>query len=141
MVNAIWSSDQYAIGGVLAARQYPVIDIANPHLYDGERFGHFTYQIPAPPGHYRVTLYLIEAFFGSESPRLDNNSRVFDVYANGQELLRNFNIFEKAGGSNKPVTESFHGLEPNAAGLIDLEFVPVKNYACVSAIEVTADSK
>jgi hypothetical protein len=117
------------------------MNIPDPHLYDGERFGHFTYQIPAAPGHYTVTLYFIEAFFGSESPRPDNNPRVFDVYANGQELLRNFNIFEKAGGSNKPLIETFRGLEPNAAGLIVLDFVPVKNYPCVSAIEVTDESQ
>jgi hypothetical protein len=137
----LWSSDQYAIGGVLAAHQYPVMNVPDPHLYDGERFGHFTYQIPAAPGHYTVSLYLIEAFFGSESPRPDNNPRVFNVYANGQELLRNFNIFEKAGGSNKPLVETFRGLVPNAAGLIVLDFVPVKNYPCVSAIEVTDESQ
>jgi hypothetical protein len=38
------------------------------------------------------------------------------------------------------VTETFHGIEPNAAGLIVLEFIPVKNYACVNAIEVTDES-
>ena len=31
-------------------------------------------------------------------------------------------------------------MEPNAAGLIVLSFVPVKNYACISAIEVTDES-
>ena len=55
-------------------------------------------------------------------------------------MLRNFDIFQKAGGPNKPVTETFHGIEPNAAGLIVLEFIPVKNYACVNAIEVTDES-
>jgi hypothetical protein len=56
-------------------------------------------------------------------------------------LLRNFNILAKAGKSNTPVTESFHGIEPNAAGQIVVSFVPIKNYACVSAIEVTDESQ
>ncbi len=67
--------------------------------------------------------------------------RVFDVYANGVALLRNFDILAKAGGPNKQVAETFRGIEPNAAGLIVMSFVPVKNYACVSAIEVTDESQ
>ena len=54
--------------------------------------------------------------------------------------MRRFDIFAKAGGPNKPVAETFKGIEPNAAGLIVLSFLPVKNYACVSAIEVTDES-
>jgi Malectin domain len=71
------------------------------------------------------------------APPENGPARVFDVYSNGESLLRNFDIFAEAGGPNKPVTETFRGIEPNAAGLIVLSFVPVKNYACVSAIEVT----
>lgn len=138
----LWSSDQYAIGGVLVAHQNEPVDAAvtDPHLYDGERFGHFTYQIPAAPGHYTVTLHFIEAYFGTEAARDDHGTRVFDVYANGQALLRNLDILERAGGTNKPITETFHGIEPNAAGLIVLDFIPVKNYACLDAIEVTDEA-
>lgn len=136
-----WSSDHYAIGGLLAAHQNPVVNIADPHLYDSERFGHFTYQIPVAAGHYTVTLHFVEGFFGSVSPQRDADPRVFDVYANGVALLRNFSILAKAGGPNKVLTEVFHGIEPNAAGLISLSFVPDKDYACVSAIEVTDESQ
>ncbi|MGA9671488.1 MAG: malectin domain-containing carbohydrate-binding protein [Terracidiphilus sp.] len=136
-----WSSDQYAIGGVLAAHQNPTVNVADPHLYDSERFGHFTYQIPVAVGHYTVTLHFVEGFFGSVSPQRDPDPRVFDVYANGVALLRNFSILAKAGGPNKALTETFHGIEPNAAGLIALSFVPDKDYACVSAIEVTDESQ
>jgi hypothetical protein len=136
-----WLSDQYAIGGLLAAHQNQVVNGADPHLYNGERFGHFTYQIPVAAGHYTLTLHFTEAFFGSESPRRDGAPRVFDVYANGAALLRGFDILEKAGEPNKVVTETFHGIEPNAAGVIALSFVPARDYACVSAIEVTDESR
>jgi hypothetical protein len=136
-----WSSDQYAIGGLLATHQNQVVNVADAHLYNGERFGHFTYQIPVAEGHYTVTLHFTEAFFGSENRRRDGAPRVFDVYANGAALLRSFNILEKAGGPNKVVTETFHGIEPNAAGVIALSFIPGEDYACVSAIEVTDESR
>jgi hypothetical protein len=133
----IWRSDQYAIGGLLATHRNPATNTNDVHLYDGERFGHFTYQIPVAAGRYTVTMHFTEAFFGSELAQHGESSRVFDVYANGVALMRNFNILEKASGPNKVVSETFRSIEPNAAGLIELSFVPDLNYACVSAIEVT----
>jgi hypothetical protein len=136
-----WGSDQYAIGGILASHQSLAETDSDAHLLDGERFGHFTYMMPVAPGHYTVTLHFTEAYFGTKEDVWGYRGREFDVYANGLALLRNFNILAKARESNKPVTETFHGIEPNAAGQIVLSFVPVKNYACVSAIEVTDDSQ
>ena len=137
----VWSADQYAIGGVLDTHQKSPVDTSDPHLFDGERFGHFTYQIPVAPGRYIVTLHFTEGFFGTvATPPPDGPGRVFDVYSNGQALLRKFDILGKAGGPNKPLQETFKGIEPNAAGLIVLSFIPIKNYACVSAIEVTEES-
>jgi hypothetical protein len=135
-----WSADQYAIGGLLATHQNPALEVADPHLYDGERFGHFTYQIPVAAGRYTIALHFTEAFFGSESLSHDSSARMFDIYANGTALLRNFSILEKARGPNRTVTETFHGIEPNAAGLIAISFVPDKDYPCVSAIEVTDEA-
>ena len=139
--GSVWGADQYAIGGVLDTHQKAPVDTSDPHLFDGERFGHFTYQIPVAPGRYTVTLLFTEGFYGTvASPPVNGPGRVFDVYSNGEALLRNFDIMRTARGPNKPVTETFKGIEPNAAGLIVLSFVPVKNYACVSAIEVTDES-
>ena len=136
--GSIWGADEYAIGGVLDTHQKTPVNTSDPHLFDGERFGHFTYQIPVAPGRYTVTLHFTEGFYGTVTAPPENGpARVFDVYSNGEVLLRNFDIFAEAGGPNKPVMETFRGIEPNAAGLIVLSFVPVKNYACVSAIEVT----
>jgi hypothetical protein len=93
------------------------------------------------PGHYTVTLHFIEDYFGTKEDVWGYNGREFDVYANGLALLRNFNILAKAGKPVKPVTETFRGIEPNAAGQIVVSFVPIKNYACVSAIEVTDEAQ
>ena len=119
------------------------VNTSDPHLFDGERFGHFTYQIPVAPGRYTVTLHFTEAYLRhcSCARPMPAHARVFDVYANGTALLRNFDILGKAGGPNKPVAETFRGIEPNAAGLIVMSFVPVRNYACVSAIEVTEEPR
>jgi len=36
--------------------------------------------------------------------------------------------------------KTFHNLEPDAQGKLNLSFVPVRDYACVNAIEVEDDS-
>ena len=138
----VWGPDQYAIGGVLDTHQKTPANITDPHLYDGERFGHFDYQIPVASGRYTVALHFTEGFYGTVMvPSGNRPARVFDVYSNGVALLRNFDIYGSAGGPNTPVTKTFRGVEPNAYGQIVLSFVPVENYACVSAIEVTDDSQ
>ena len=56
-------------------------------------------------------------------------------------LLRNFDFFKEAGGANRAVEKTFHALPASAAGKLVLTFVPIKNYACVNAIEVVDETK
>jgi hypothetical protein len=39
------------------------------------------------------------------------------------------------------VTWSAHGLEPDAQGKLNIALTPVRNYACVNAVEVLDESK
>jgi hypothetical protein len=88
-----------------------------------------------------VTLLFTEAWFGPGKPGAGGEgSRMFDVYCNGSTLLRNFDIYRAAGGGQKAIYKSFHGISPDAQGKIELSFVPVVNYACVNGIEVVDDS-
>ena len=65
--------------------------------------------------------------------------RIFDVYCNGQVLLKNFDVFKEAGGQNIAIDKVFHKILPNAQGKIVLSFHPVKDYACLSALEVVSE--
>jgi len=139
----VWSPDLYASQGRLALHNRPVELTADPGLYYGERYGHFTYAIPVATGRqYGLTLHFAETYFGPQNPGNGGaGSRVFDVYCNGVTLLRNFDIFKEAGGANRVVEKTFHGLPASAAGKLLLTFAPDKNYACVSAIEVVDETK
>jgi hypothetical protein len=131
-----WSADEYFLGGNSVLRRNPVLDAGERELYRGERYGHFAYHIPLAPGKYRLTLHFAETWFGTpESNRPAPGSRVFNVFANGVALLQNFEIAAKAG-LNRAYTATFDNLQPNAQGVLSLEFVPVRNYAEVNAIEV-----
>lgn len=137
----VWLPDRYFSRGQTVIRPEAIAGTPDPELYRGERFGHFTYTLPLARGRYAVRLRFNEAWFGPGLPGGGGpGSRLFDVFANGVALLRNFDIYQTAGGANRAIEKVFHGLEPNAQGKIDLSFVPVRNYACVAAIEVTDES-
>ncbi len=132
----LWAADEYYVGGNAVCRKSVVGDSQNS-LYQGERYGNFSYRIPVAPGKYRLTLHFAETWFGTpDSPEPALNSRIFNVFANGVALLRDYQIVKDAGESNRGVQKVFEDLQPNAQGLLVIEFTPVENYAEVNAIEV-----
>lgn len=148
----IWRSDRYYSGGQQAMHitRLPVSNTSDPDLYSSERFGNFNYALPVAPGKYALTLRFAETYWGAEtylpgvpdeagSPTGGVGNRVFDVYCNGVALLRNFDIVKEAGGPLRAVDRTFHNLQPNAQGKIILAFVPIHNYAKVTAIELVSE--
>jgi hypothetical protein len=134
-----WLPDRHFKGGRTIARPGAVAGTDEPELYEMERFGHFSYAIPVAPGRYTVTLKFAERFFGPTNPMANGKgvgSRVFNVYCNGQTLLKDFDIYKEAGGTNRAVVKKFTGLVPDAQGKLLLDFKPVANYALINAIEV-----
>jgi hypothetical protein len=131
-----WSADEYFLGGELVLRRNAVLDAREKTVYRGERYGQFAYHIPLALGKYRLTLHFAETWFGSpESGQPAAGARIFNVFANGVALLQNFEIAARAGVNHECIMV-FDNLQPNAQGLLSLEFVPVRNYAEVNAIEV-----
>jgi Malectin domain len=142
-----WSSDVYFKGGQLAGSEEAAFETDDPELYETERWGHFSYAIPVTPGEYKLTLHFIERGLnrtnqpgGSEAQQAVSapGERVFDVFCNGKAIVHHLNL-KKEAGENRPVIRRFSGLEPNAQGKLLLEFVPVSQYATVSAIEVVPE--
>ncbi len=131
-----WSADTYFRGGQLRATEETAAGTDEPDFYSSERWGHFSYAIPVPPGKYRLTLYFIERGpTGSHGQTAPGVMRLFDVSCNHTLLLHDVNLVKEAG-RNRPLVKKFSGLEANAQGKLLLEFVPTQGYATVSAIEV-----
>lgn len=136
-----WSPDDFFEGGRGMARQGTVEGASDPQIYARERYGNFTYAIPVAEGHYTVDLYFAESYWGPNGQGGGGvGSRVFDVYCNGTSLLRNFDMYKEAG-LHRQIVKTFDGLQPNAQGKLLLSFVPVKNYANISAIEVLDEGR
>lgn len=138
-----WGADMYFKGGQFTATEEAAIGTDDSELYSTERWGHFSYAIPVTPGKYTVALHFIERHFqsanhGQVSTDLyaSSGARLFNVFCNRKLVLREVNILEQAG-AGRPLVRIITGLEPDAQGKLLLEFVPLRNYATVTAIEVT----
>jgi len=136
-----WSPDNYFEGGQMAAYAAPVSGTDDPELYESERWGNFTYAVPVSPGKYSVTLYFaVRHGEWNQSSSSSGESQsavahVFNVFCNGQVLLKDFNLPQEAGKTDI-VVRKMTGLQPNAQGKLVLSFVPVEGYATVTGIEV-----
>ncbi len=136
-----WSPDNYFEGGQLANYTVMVSGTDDPELYETERWGNFSYAIPASPGKYSVTLHFAVRHGNWDQPLSapgENRppvAHIFDVYCNGNALLRSFNPAAEARRTDVLIRR-FSGLEPNAQGKLLLSFVPVEGYATVTGIEV-----
>jgi hypothetical protein len=132
----LWNPDAYFSGGQLATDKTTITGTDEPALYAGERYGNFSYALPADDGTYALTIYMSEKYWGTAiSKKGGAGSRVFDVFCNGVALARNLDIAKQAG-SGVAFKKTFHGLHPNAQGKLLVSLVPDINYAAIDAIEV-----
>jgi hypothetical protein len=135
-----WSPDDYFEGGQLATYAEPVSGTDDPEMYETERWGNFSYAIPAPPARYAVVLHFAARHRGWDQPPGGDAppvEHVFNVFCNGRAILSNFDLAREAQHGDV-VVRRVAGVTPNAQGKILLSFVPVRGYATVTGIEVVA---
>jgi N-acetylneuraminic acid mutarotase len=123
----LWQADRGFTGGGAGTDSFPVSGTSDQYLYYTRRYGNFSYTLPADNGNYTLKLYFAERVMTAK------NQRVFNVFAEGSEILTNFDIFATAGYRHALV-ESFPVTV--SGGALNLTFQSVVNWAMVSAIEL-----
>ncbi|KMT13256.1 hypothetical protein BVRB_4g085180 [Beta vulgaris subsp. vulgaris] len=68
-------------------------------------------------GSYTVKLHFAEIMFTDDQNFSSNGRRIFDVAIQGNEVLKDFNIAEKAGGVGKGITMEFKDVYVNGSTL------------------------
>jgi hypothetical protein len=132
--SRFWGADEYYRGGRSLGRKKPVAGSDDSNLYQNVRFGNFSYAIPVVTGRtYQVSLWFADSTFNQAGQGL------FDIFCNGKVLVNDFDIVKNAGGPGRGVKRVFRGVTPNAQGKLELSFVPNRDYASLSAMEVIAE--
>ena len=124
-----WSANDGLSGGRSYANTSEIAQTDNDPLYQSEYYGQeFDYSKDVANGSYDVTLHFAEIYFN------DAGRRVFDVTAEDQLILDNFDIFSEAGGKDIALERTFTvGVND---GTLNLDFLAEVNNAKVSAVEI-----
>ena len=124
-----WSGNNGFSGGRSYANTNAIAQTDNDLLYQSEYLGNnFFYSQDVINGSYDVTLHFAEIYFNQAG------RRVFDVSAENQLILDNFDVFAEAGGKNIALEKTF--TVPVSDGTLDLNFLAEVNNAKISAVEI-----
>src|SRR6185295_17097618 len=90
--GVVWQADKYYSGGLLSLGLFPIAGTTDDTFYATRRFGKsFSYAIPVPAtGQYTLNLLFADASYGP-------GGRLMNVSAEGQQILKNFDIVGEAG--------------------------------------------
>ena len=86
-----FAADQRVSGGRTFTSSASISGTDDDPVFQSERYGNFSYELPVANGSYQVTLLLAEVYFSAP------NKRVFDVSLEGQERLSNIDLFALVG--------------------------------------------
>ncbi len=131
-----WAADQFFHGGKTYARpQLAGDDSDRIALHRSVRQfaggAHFSgYRIPVKGGRYRVTLHFAEIVLGTREPRR------FDVFIEGARSIDDYEL--ESAGFGVPRQREF--LVQVEDGSLDIRFVPDRDVAIVSGLEVRSAS-
>ena len=98
-------------------------------LYQSERYGNFSYNIPVKNGEYEVTLKFAEIYWTTAG------QRVFDVLIEGKTVISKLDLVAKVGSK-----AAYNVTVPVivADGMLNISFQSVVDFAKISAITVGA---
>ncbi|CAN0461937.1 unnamed protein product, partial [Laminaria digitata] len=127
----------YATGGTLYSNAIPIGNTANDAIYQTERFGNFTYNIPVPEsGVYDIRLHFAELYWGLPGGGSSGGigTRVFNVTIEGNPVLTDFDILSEVA----PATALQKELDNIAItdGFATISFTSIVENPKVSAIEI-----
>jgi parallel beta-helix repeat protein len=127
----IWQADRFFTGGQTdnQAVGHAIANTSNPALYQDERYGAMTYNLPVSNGTYTVKLHFADIYSGTQGAGL----RVFNVNVNGTAFLSNFDIYSKVGGYTADVEQTTTNV---TNGNLSIAFGKIVEQPQIAAIEV-----
>ncbi len=128
VAGTVYNADEHFSGGTTAgAGGVSVGNTLDDVLYQTERYGNFTYDIPVDNGKYKVTLQFSEFYWTSDG------SRVFDVLAEGTQIITALDVHAQVG--QNAAFDLVYGIDV-ADGNLTLQFITSVDNAKLSAVLV-----
>ncbi|MFD1143562.1 malectin domain-containing carbohydrate-binding protein, partial [Larkinella insperata] len=128
-----FAADAYVTGGsTTTVGNVPIDNTTDDALYQTERYGNFSYNVPVNNGSYNVILHFAETYAKVIN---GTTSRKFHVDIEGQRKLTDYDILARAGGAWKAVQETVEATVSD--GILTIAFSPgASQNPKVCAIEI-----
>ena len=126
-----YRADAYFSGGNAGTMGVPINNTTDDVLYQSERWGASSYNIPLANGNYNLTLKFAETYWSAAG------KRVFDVVVGGSTMVSNLDIYARAGKNT-----AYDVVLPVSVtnGTLNIRFVNKVDNAKICAIKVTTAS-
>ncbi|MEO9891023.1 malectin domain-containing carbohydrate-binding protein [Aurantibacter sp.] len=133
--STTYAADSYTTGGSLYNRSIAIGNTSDDLLYQTERYGNFTYEIPIPiAGEYDIRLHFAELYFGVGNTAGGEGSRIFNVSIEGNPVLIDFDISTEVAPATALIKD-FDNVSVTD-GFATVQFSSVVENPKVSAIEI-----
>ncbi|MRH99183.1 carbohydrate-binding protein [Kriegella sp. EG-1] len=133
--NNTYVADSYSTGGNLFNRSIAIENTSDDLLYQTERYGNFTYEIPIPiAGEYDIRLHFVELYFGVANTAGGEGSRVFNVSIEGNPVLTDYDMSTEVSPATALIKD-FDNVSVTD-GFATIQFSSVVENPKVSAIEI-----
>ena len=86
-----FDADKYSRGGSTYTTTDPITGTNDDALFQSERWGEYSYEVPVSKATYDIALYFSEIFI------TEPDTRIFSIRIEGQTVINNFDLFATAG--------------------------------------------
>jgi len=130
--GTFFNADKNYSGGSVFSTNAFISGTDDQTLYQSERYGNVSYSIDLPNGIYEVSLMFAEIYHE------EAGKRIFDVSIEGNSVIKNLDIYAKAGSKAAYNETHIVALED---GKLNISFQKLSDNAKISAIKVKPDFK
>ncbi len=140
----VWLADEVKAPGasltppdgstVERAEEFEVPNVAFPQIFRTERYSMSAYEFNLPNGKYTVRLHFAECFTGITGV----GQRVYSFVVQGQEPVKDFDLFKEAGGPYKAIQREYKGVAVTDGKLM-ITFTPNIENPAINGIEIFAE--
>ena len=130
-----WQADRYFTGGESWTTTAGIFKTKDDPIYQSHRWAEdLVYEIPVSNGNYSLNLHFAETYFD------DFKKRIFDIFAEGEPIIQDLDVFAKSKnaffpGKNSALALNFTEISVSD-GILDLELSGNINNSMLSGIEV-----
>ncbi len=86
-----YTRDRYYTGGSTGSTSDPISGVEDSAIYQSERYGSYSYEVPVTNASYSVTLHFAELF------QTEAGARSFNVSVEGQQVLPSIDLYSLVG--------------------------------------------